>query len=866
MKTGTAAIDSRKVLKEYLPIVISFLVPVIIIALAYAANGIYPFGAKTILISDMEGQYIDFYSRLYGILKDKGSLFYSWQAGMGYNFTGLFAYYLSSPFSMVILFFQKNNLFDALYFMTLLKIGAAGLSFYVYLKYLYRELPGALSIMFSSLHALMSYCIVYSFNIMWLDGIILLPLVLLGVEKIIKQDKFILFTICLSLSFIANFYISYMVGLFSFLYFISNFYIVYGFERRIFVRKLIMFILSAILSGGLAAFLMVPAFFALKNGLIAKKLSILDLGINFKSFALLGKLSIGSYDTITVGLPNIYCGLLTVLTASLFFMNRKVKAREKAVYLTLLIFFMLCFVFSILDLFWHCFDHPDWFPFRYSFLFSFLLISLAVKCFAASDGIDKKMIIVTGIIWIIILVLARVLYYNYLKYNLLIINIIFLIAFTFLLYIFIGPLNRKRAVLPVLVFFVLFESFLNASYLISGLDREFGYETREKYNKSLSALDNLISKVEEEDKSFYRIDRTAGAGRSFNDSMNLNYKGITHFGSMINGRLNNFLGQLGFMIPVTAASDYTGATLVTDSLLGVKYIITDRVRGSGYREILMNGNLRAYENIYALPVGFIVDKGLLNLKVKDLNPFELQNEILNLSMGNEKGMYFNYLSPLTVESVELKNAALRRLGKIQDFRKIDRSRQAFVELTIVNPIDQEVYGYLPGFYYSVVDVYVNGNFLENYQYFYNNSILDLGYHHRGEKIKLKLVLNEESFSIKDECFYGLDETDFGKAIKRLKSGSFVISQFKDTLIRGNIDVNGGGLLFTSIPYDKGWSAYIDGNKSAVEKVGDALIGVEISKGHHEVKLKFIPQGFRAGVVISCISLIILALSGIKFKN
>lgn len=858
-----AAIDNGKVLKNSLLIILSFLFPAMIAGIAYGANGIYPFGGKTILISDMEGQYIDFYCRLYDILKNNGSLFYSWQCGMGHNFTGLFAYYLASPFSFLILFFKLKNLPDALYFIYLFKIGASGVTFFVYIKKLDERLPDALYIMFSSLYALMSYCIVYSFNIMWLDGIVFLPLVLLGVEGIIRHNKYILFTISLSITFISNFYISYMVGLFSFLYFIASYYSAYGFQKKVFIRKLKIFMLSALLSAGCAAFLMVPAFFALKNGVGMQKISILDFGINIKSFALPGKLTVGAYDTLTLGSPNIYCGLLTLIASPLFFANRKIKAREKAAYSILLIFFILCFVFSIFDLMWHCFQHPHWFPFRYSFLFSFLLISISVKCFNEIDSLNRKIIPIVCAIWIVILVLVRILHHDYLQHNLFIINVVFLIIYSILLFI-IASLHNKRSVAVIaLVFFALFESFLNAGYMIYHLDREFGYASREKYDKALEPLNNLVTRIEERDRGFYRIDRDSGVGRSFNDSMNLNYRGITHFSSMINGRLNNFLGSLGFMVPVAQASDHTGATVVTDSFFGVKYIISSRSRGFGYRQILGESNCKVYENLYALPIGFVVDRGLLNLTERNANPFELQNELLNLSIGNGQKDYIDYFSPLTVETVKLNNATGHSSGKIREFRKVDKNKPASVEFTIPNSRDQQVYCYLPKLYYSTVDVYVNGYFLESYMHFYNNAVLDIGYHHKDEKMRVKLVLKEDSFAVTGEYFYGLDGAAFDGAIKKLQPGGFRALQSGDTFLRGSVNAEYSGLLFTSIPYDNGWSVTVDGKTESVKKIAGAFIGVEIPEGEHEVAFKFLPQGFIPGTVISCLSLIILSALTMK---
>ncbi len=78
-------------------IISSFLVPFVLLGSLLASFGIYPFGDLTLLVSDMNNQYIQYFSYLYDVYTQGNSLLYSWQAGMGLNFTGIFAYYLASP-------------------------------------------------------------------------------------------------------------------------------------------------------------------------------------------------------------------------------------------------------------------------------------------------------------------------------------------------------------------------------------------------------------------------------------------------------------------------------------------------------------------------------------------------------------------------------------------------------------------------------------------------------------------------------------------------------------------------------------------------------------------------------------------------
>jgi Predicted membrane protein len=844
----------REKTEDFFCMAASFIIPAVVMIFAYDSFGISLDGTKTVLISDMKGQYIDFYSALYDIFKNSGSLLYSWKAGMGLNFVGIFTYYLSSPFSLLIVLFNKEQLTQAVYWMTILKIGASGLTFSIYLRYICRK-ERILICIFSVLYGLMSYNVVYSFNIMWLDGVIFLPLVLLGVEKCLRENKILLLYICFFVSFIANFYISYMVGLFSFLYFLAVYFSNHPVtDIRAFMSKLFIFFLCAVLAAGSSAFLMLPTFYALKNGMGISGVSLSCLDLNFKAFDLLSKLPAGAYDTLTNGLPNIYCGLFPIVAVPLFFLNKKINIRERVLFFSLLIILFFSFIFYNLNLIWHAFDAPNWFPYRYSFLFSFLVLSLSFKGLTGMDGSNLNIVFKSYGVCLFVIILLQKFEYVYLPGETTALNILLLTLYLVILIILFRYNNGRKIILFILLLLAMSEARYNAGQLISGMDKEFKYEKAENYNTYISGIDVLIKKVQERDNGFYRMERTRENIRSFNDSMNLNYNGISHFSSMINENLNGFLKKLGFMTPVIASVDYSGSTVLTGSMLGVKYVISQKDQGFGYNEILKNGSLKVYENKYALPIGYLANTGLLNLNAKVSNPFVLQNDLLNLSVERGGENYINYFSRMNTGKIYMENAFFSYMNGKQGYCKIDTGRDAYVEFDIGNGMDQQVYMYLPEDEYSCVDVYVNGSYIDNYLHFYNNKILNLGYYSKDNDIKVRLAMKTDSFIIEDVYFYGLNSSAFDRAINILKRGSLKSIKMGGTSVRGRVSVDDNHrLLFTSIPYDPGWKAYVDSKNVKVEKIAGAFLGVELSPGEHDVIFKFIPRGLVEGIVISIVS-------------
>ena len=173
--------------RSVLILLCSFLLPGLLLALMYMVNGFYPFGEKSLLIMDLSDQYVEFYSGLFYYGENSNVLF-SWSKGYGQNYIGLFAYYLSSPFSILVLLFPQSEITVALLWINLLKVACCGLTFAVFLHEWSQRWDWT-KVFFSTAYALMSYNIVYSMCLMWLDGVIWLPIVLCGVLRVLRRDR-----------------------------------------------------------------------------------------------------------------------------------------------------------------------------------------------------------------------------------------------------------------------------------------------------------------------------------------------------------------------------------------------------------------------------------------------------------------------------------------------------------------------------------------------------------------------------------------------------------------------------------------------------------------------------------------------------
>lgn len=247
---------------------LAFFMPVLLYLIVMIYVGFYPFGDQTIVTWDMQGQYLAFLAYFRRILLGQENLFFTQSMTLGGANVGLLAYYTLSPLNLILVFFSEEKLPIALLVIIIIKIACAGLSMYSFLSYnmkwYAKKVAPFITAMFSTSYALCGYIINMQFNIMWLDGVILLPLVAYGIQRLLRDDKSVYFIISIALAILTNFYIGYMVCIFAVVYFISNIL-----ERKL-SKQLIMycvrFIISALLAGGLCGILLLPLVYNLSLG------------------------------------------------------------------------------------------------------------------------------------------------------------------------------------------------------------------------------------------------------------------------------------------------------------------------------------------------------------------------------------------------------------------------------------------------------------------------------------------------------------------------------------------------------------------------------------------------------------------------
>lgn len=557
-----------------------FLLPALVLTAVYAAEGFYPFGDKSILVSDMAQQYVEFFCAL-----KNGDLFFSWSKALGTSYIGVFSYYVSSPLSLLTLLVPNEAMPLGLMGLTILKLGLAGLTFAIFSGHCFRQFT-PVTVICAVSYALCSYCMAYSLCIMWLDGVIWLPIILLGLERLLAGQGIGLFSLSLAACFLSTWYISYMIGGFCCLWLLFR-TCALGLDRRKFVRALRDFLLSALWALCMTAWLWLPSFLAMFTGKFAGATADYPGLFNFDLAELFPQFLFGRFQYFTyTALPLVFCGTLTVPAAAAYFFLPAVPRRERLAAAGVAAVLILSLWLSPLDKVWHLFKYPNWFPYRYSFLLSFFLLFLAQHA------------LVRGL--------------NALRPRL-------------------PRLSQAAALL--LAALVCCEMGANARIILHGIDEAGGYESYSAYAADYASNAALTAAaVADCEDVFFRMG--ADADRGMNSPLAFGYYGITHYSSLYNSEVNAALKSLGFAQGWYWCV-YYGSTHLTDALLDIRCVISRRAI-PGYEAVAGDSGLTLWKNPNVLPLAF--SAAGVDVSGSD-SPIALQNAVFSALLGEDIAIF-----------------------------------------------------------------------------------------------------------------------------------------------------------------------------------------------------------------------------------
>ena len=849
---------------------VAFFTPAIILLIAYFCFGLAPFGDESVLVLDLNGQYVYYYENLRDIFWGNGSPFISWSRNLSGEIMGIYAYYLASPFVLIVMLLPRAIITESLLIMQLCKVGTAAVTFCFYLQKSRRVRRGP-AVMFSILYALMAYMIVQLMNPMWLDGLIYLPLICRGIEKIIDGKSKLYFIIPLALMYMAHFYIGWMLTFFSILYFFYYYFSARQdsrFRFGHFVKSGLGFAVSGITAALCACWILVPLYFSLKLGKLDFTSPSFEWKTQFDFIDFFRNLLPDMYDTCRPeGSPSIYCGVLTIVLVPLYFMNTKIDLRRKIGSGLLALSLILSMYISNIDIAWHGMQIPNWLPYRYSFTFSFVLLVMSAEAFEKIEGITAKEI---GGVMFGLLVYIFVLDKQKLE-NAGIITAIWYSAVLTAVYCFILYAYRKRGelkagILAGLSIVIAVEMFASTVYNLDAIDKDVTYSKRASYNPYISLGREVVQELYDTDDGVYRIE--SDYHRTVNDAMALGSYGISHSSSTLNAKPIQFLRKLGFSYGGHYIK-YKGATYVTDAIFGIKYVMEratadeeDIPESKMYDKLVLTrsnekNSIYVYENPYALPIAFMVDSAAADCQLSDQNhPFDNQNKILSSMLSDKKQNFFRRLD---IDEIIPENVKSSVYGSHARYTTITEGENSQVEFLVTAKNNNMMYLFLPSNYERKVNMWLNKEFLDYYFESGNMVIQTLGRFNEGDQLSLIATIANDKNEVLfiDEQFYYLNEDMFKEAVDTLKQHPLEISSFSEDHIVGTITADKDGIMYTSITNEPGWTIWVDGVETEPVELYEALIGVPMTAGTHTVEMKFFPHGLSAGILLSVAGVVIL---------
>lgn len=880
--------QKRSFWEEYKYIIISFLAAAGTMFVIYMCNSMIPLGDNTILRMDLYHQYGPLFAELYERITNGDSLIYSWTSGLGSAFLGNYFNYLSSPIGAIVVFFGHKNITEAIAAMILIKAALSSACFTYYIKRSLHSQSYA-TCAFGVLYAFCGYMLAYYWNVMWLDAMVLLPIVLLGIERIIDHGKMRTFVIGLALSMFSNYYMSYMLCLFSVAYFFYYFLKGYSFgsvvneeyaaenksfsfKNNRFFRSGVIFTIAALTAAGLMASVLLPVYKILQSCSATSGTFPTDPESYFTFFDFFANHLANLTTTIRSSgddvLPNVYCGVMTLILAPLFFFTKSISKKEKVVTIGLLTFLYFSFNINIFNYIWHGLHFPNDLPYRQSFIYSFILLVMAYKTFIRLNEFKARHIGVVGAALVCFVMLTEELTSKNVTTGTVILTLILLVLYVAVLAVLKDKRYQTISVAALLIVCVCSEAVMCDSSTVSiTISKDSYVSDYDDFQTVKETLDTI------EDGDFYRMELTDLRTRM--DPSWYYYNGASVFSSMAYERFSNLQDDLGMMSNRINSYTYNPQTPVYNMMFSMKYIVNnytpDALSSSpNYSQVASHSKYTAYKNNYYLPIAYLVDTNVTSWATDEYisnwksntgsDPFALQGDYFNLATSG-LGSPFERLDPtyITYSNVESFTEDLSSYS--YSFDKITDDMDGSATIYLTAKTNANIYIYFDVTGSESKDLTVNsplGTMTHNVN---QDCILDLGYYSQGDSITVNIPFEANSGTLKFFA-YSLNQQIMDDGYKVLSENRMLTEEFEDTYIKGRFTAEKDSLLYTSIPYDSGWKVYLDGEKVPEEKivkVGEALLGVMVEEGNHTVEFKYEVPALYEGLLITIITALLIVV-------
>ena len=870
--------------------------------LGYAFLGVWPLGDKTVMMVDMHHQYAPLLSELRNMILHGGNASYNFHMGMGSSFIPAFAYYLSSPLNILLLFFSERYLAQAILVITLLKGAAAAASFTTMAQYLCHRRTSSM-VAVGVLYALSGYMLAYSWNIMWLDVVALLPVVVLAMEHMLRTGKVVPYALLLALALFANYYIGFMLCIFLVLYMV-----VWVLREPRTLRETavggLRFAAGSLWGGALAACLLIPTALALGRTSAAGG-EMIEFNTNFPFFDLLGRLFYGATPTIRSGnLPNLYCGVVAVLLAPVYLSQKTIPLRRRLCYGGLLGVLLFSCTLKQWDLLWHGLHAPNDLPYRFSFLIAFVLLLMAAQALSEMEKVTPRQILISLLgcagylfLWEKLGELTtaatpdtaeKVTTSAALLYG----NVALLVIYAVILLVRAVKKAPTAVTSRLLLAAVCMELVLGVPLTLTEMNANEYYTRHEDYiydyehtvtDAALRRAEEIAAAEADTEGVFLRMEYLPR--HTCVDTALHHYNGLTTFASSNPYLTTKLMGQLGYAVNGVNSYLYRSFVAAPDSLLGLRYVVL-KVNLSSHPQLEKVDSIAMrdpatgeehvryiYRNKLALPIAYAASSAVLEYEGTDYAPFQSQQDLYESLSGRTDVIY----EPMKITADN--GATITGSGFHQ--KAAGTARYTATVTTA-------------GQYFAYVDCRAaekilveqrktDGNLSNSWSVTTHEPyIIDVGTLQPGASIEVEV--DSDTACSGNIHLVRLNTAALNSHISALETGGMLITEQTGRSITGTVVAQNNQTLFFALPYDKGWSVYVDGSPvetfpiakddtvemdedgNVIEEAAEdgAFLGAAIHAGTHTVTAVYRAPGQTLGLLITLAAALLLLIPGYRW--
>lgn len=817
-------------MKKYKNYILSFIIPFIICLIVFYYKGVFS-NIDSFYVSDLKVQHLPFFTYLKNVLLGNASIHYSFFAGMGSSMISTMIFYSMSPINLLLVLI--NDIRYAILFIYILKVSLSGLTMYILLRKKYEQ-DKFITVIFSVCYALSSFVTSYYFCVFWFDSLYLAPLVMLGIDKIIKNEKMnLLYILSLALAIICNIQMGFGLCIYSVVYYLYSYNCMYNIKGNFdkFKQIGIIFIISslcagAISSGALLGFMSTYASVHTARGLtVTNNVGVSNILYVFKNLLTISRSNVAFYNNYD---PYLYSGFIVSFLAIAFLANKKIDKKKRNNAILVILFFVLSFSIGFLNLFWHL-SPPMLLNFRYSIYLSLFLTSIAYERYISDDIIHKNEIVILTIALIIGLFMM-------ISFNGKV-NEIYTITFLVIIYtLIILTKNKNKKFEILLIIAVLIEAGITTCNSIC-IATDVTNDVKVSYD-SFNYLANLNKHSND-----YRITYDYSFTENCSDSLILNNgSSLRYFSSVIDGKVLSFFDK---NLSTVGNNNYRLSAYDTPlilSLFGGKYFyLTEEINNyifekvdeyvieNKYGDKTTKKDVYLYENPYALSVGYIVENDYN--RDQDMDLIDYQNNIFKAFTGINDDVTIRLDYEVNEDSEACNNS------------DTFDCKEYYINNTTKNPFI---------YVYALFENINTDNDVKTYMDDFRPFLL----YALKNKVRLALQSNMD-LTLNPIIASTYDKDTLTAGLKKLQENMLYDVKYDNNVMSAKINANRNGKLFLSVPYDKNFRVYVDNKQvSYYGLLDETFMGLDISEGEHEIILKYVDDKFLIYIMSSIISLIV----------